>query len=119
MTKKLTHHTNSIVLEVNAAKDWVGADNTKFATVFALHHTSRNEDRDPKAIPVSVLFGANTVKLAKATIATGIRFGTTGSLDDAMQTDGRAFSSVRVAALTPLSRRQTAAKKAAAAAGQS
>jgi hypothetical protein len=78
----MSHNLNAITLEVNAATDLVDRDT--FATVFAIHHRYAGQDRGQpreKSLPISVLFGANTISLARKAVRKGCHFAVTGSLD--------------------------------------
>jgi single-stranded DNA-binding protein len=85
----MSHNLNSITLEVNAATDLV--DRGKFATVFAIHHryagTDENREAREKEVPISVLFGAGTVALARKAVRKGSHFAVTGVLDYARRQD--------------------------------
>jgi hypothetical protein len=79
----MSHKLNAITLEVSAATDLV--DREHFATVFALHHRNHPPGSDGPArgtiVPIWVLFGPNTIHLARDVIRQGTHFAVTGSLD--------------------------------------
>jgi hypothetical protein len=79
----MSHMLNAITLEVSAATDLV--DREYFATVFALHHRNHPPGSDGPArgtiVPIWVLFGPNTIHLAREVIFQGTHFAVTGSLD--------------------------------------
>ncbi|OAM91881.1 hypothetical protein AW736_26235 [Termitidicoccus mucosus] len=71
-------------LQVTAATDLrehTGKNDNEWATVFAIHNKYRGKKNDPKAIPVTIHFGPQTLALAKATIKKGLMFTVVGELD--------------------------------------
>ncbi|NUQ66350.1 MAG: hypothetical protein HUU20_28135 [Pirellulales bacterium] len=106
----MSHNLNSITLEVNAATDLV--DRGDFATVFAIHHrfagTGANREARTRDVPISVLFGAGTVALARRVIRKGSHFAVIGELDYVRRQDAAAgvkeFHSVRADRLSPYPR---------------
>lgn len=100
----MSHNLNSITLEVNAATDLVDREN--FATVFAIHnrYIGAGDEQKPreKAVPISVLFGRNTLNLARKTIRKGSRFTVIGALDHDRSDDGKKeFFTIRADSLSP------------------
>ncbi len=101
----MSHNINTITLEVNAATDLVDREN--FATVFAIHNryigTDEHQKPIEKALPIGVLFGANTRNYAKKAVKKGARFIVTGVLDYDLKGD-KEFFTVRADSLTPIPR---------------
>lgn len=82
--KKRAHAINMMALQVTAAtelREYTGKNDNEWATVFAIHNKYRGKKNDPKAIPVTIHFGPQTVALAKATIRKGLMFTVVGELD--------------------------------------
>ena len=94
----MSHNLNSVTLEVNAATDLV--DRETFATVFAIHNryagTDAGHQPKEKAVPISILFGKNTLPLARKTIRKGTHFAVVGALDyDRAATGPKEFFTIR------------------------
>ncbi len=101
----MSHNINTITLEVNAAAELV--DRETFATVFAIHnrYAGTDDGKKPleKAVPIGVLFGANTRNYAKKVVTKGSRFVVTGELDYDLKGD-KEFFTIRADKLTPIPR---------------
>ena len=99
----MRHNLNSVTLEVNAATDLV--DREIFATVFAIHnrYAGTDEKHQPKekAVPISILFGKNTLALARKTIRKGTHFAVVGALDyDRADVGPKEFFTIRADCLS-------------------